>query len=393
MIFSLEVLQAKHGDCLLLHFGDSNDPKIIVIDGGPSGVYNNFLKPRLIAIKDSRTPNEALRLSMVMVSHMDDDHANGICMLTDDIIGEGNDSPFTIDHLWINTFDDIVGNIQLPKISSINASSSAASIASLGIPGLEEKDHSISAVIASTGQGRQLRDNATALTITVNHPFTKLAGSTAVLVRGDTDQSVVDWDELKITVVSPGDEQLQKLQKQWDKDLKKAAADGDSSIIFASLTSNDTSPFNQSSIACLVELEGKKILLTGDARSDHILAGLESNNLLENGKLHVDILKMPHHGSIRNMKEEFLQAVTADHYVISADGSYDNPEKPLLSMLVDHVSKGTVHFTNHTGKKNIETDIDTFLQNLEDANSDLKVVFPKAGADSMVIDLLDEIDF
>ena len=77
MIFTLEALQAKHGDCLVLHYGPNEDPKIIVIDGGPGGVYKDSLKPRLLEIRDALTPDDSLPLSMLMVSHMDDDHVNG----------------------------------------------------------------------------------------------------------------------------------------------------------------------------------------------------------------------------------------------------------------------------------------------------------------------------
>ena len=43
----LEALRAKYGDALLLHSGDEDDPQLVVIDGGPPGVYNDALKPRL----------------------------------------------------------------------------------------------------------------------------------------------------------------------------------------------------------------------------------------------------------------------------------------------------------------------------------------------------------
>lgn len=393
MIFSLEVLQAKHGDCLLLHYGESEDPKLIVIDGGPSGVYDNFLKPRLLEIKSNNFPDRPLPISMVMVSHMDDDHANGICRLTDEIIDEGDTPTFEIDDMWVNTFDDIVGNIQLPGISSIAASATAASIDSIGLPGLSDKDDEVVAVIASTGQGRQLRDNANKLTITLNRPFKKM-GKKAVLVRGDTKESIVPWENLKITVVSPDQTRLETLQKKWDKDLKLAKEKGDTSIIVASLTALDSSPFNVSSIACLVELKEKNILLTGDGRSDDIYKGLEKNKLLDSkGKLHVDILKMPHHGSIRNMQKEFLENITADHYVISADGSNDNPDKPLLDLLVSTVKKGTVHITNHSGKKDIKKNIDAFIKKLGTVGSKLKVKFPEKEGNSMVIDLINKIKY
>ena len=57
MLMTLEVLQAKKGDALLLHVGDEAAPALVVIDGGPRGVYNHSLRPRLEAIRgelDSR---------------------------------------------------------------------------------------------------------------------------------------------------------------------------------------------------------------------------------------------------------------------------------------------------------------------------------------------------
>src|ERR687898_214368 len=69
---SLEVLRAEHGDCLLLHHGDD----IILIDGGPSGVYKPTLKPRLQELMAERP--RPLFQQMVMVSHIDDDHIVGL---------------------------------------------------------------------------------------------------------------------------------------------------------------------------------------------------------------------------------------------------------------------------------------------------------------------------
>ena len=61
-------------------------------------------------------------------------------------------------------------------------------------------------------------------------------------------------------------------------------------------------------------------MLTGDARGDRILAGLEASGILaKDGVLRVDLLKLPHHGSRNNMEPAFFQRIVADHYVISAD--------------------------------------------------------------------------
>src|SRR6185369_14567346 len=49
----------------------------------------------------------------------------------------------------------------------------------------------------------------------------------------------------------------------------------------------------------------------------------------------VDVLKMMHHGSIRNVNQAFLKKITADKYVISADGTYDNPDYETLKLIVE----------------------------------------------------------
>ena len=64
--------------------------------------------------------------------------------------------------------------------------------------------------------------------------------------------------------------------------------------------------------------------------------------------MRVDLLKVPHHGSERNFEQEFFEQVTADHYVISADGKYGNPDVETLRMLTQARGKDryTIWFTN-----------------------------------------------
>lgn len=389
MIFSLEILQAKFGDCLILHFGDNNNHHLMVIDGGPAGVYRNVLKPKLLGLKNKLSPASPLPLSMVMVSHMDDDHVNGILALTDDVIEREKDHStplFELKHLWFNTFDDIIGNIEIPEISSIAASASAATLND--VPEMVNAEHSIAAVIASTSQGRQLRANATALSAIVNDPFPKPNGK-ARLVRGDGSNSVVDWDGLRITVVHPNSQRLEEYQKKWDKDLEKAKADGDNSII-SSILRPDTSPFNLSSIVCLIEFGGKKILLTGDSRAEDIIDGLELNGLIDaDRRLHVDILKLPHHGSIRNATAEFYERIKADNYVISADGKHDNPDKLLLDLIAEKVESGTLFFTNKDGENGLRAKMETFEGELSDNRPALKIQYRDETKPSFVIHLGD----
>jgi len=172
---------------------------------------------------------------------------------------------------------------------------------------------------------------------------------------------------------------------------------GDNSISFASLSGLDTSPFNLSSIVCLVEFQDKKILFTGDARSDDVLNGLQSANLLnQHGKIHVDILKIPHHGSDRNSSQYFFEQVTADHYVISGDGSHENPDKATLVMLAEATAGRndfTIHFTYHDGEHGLRRKLDEFIEDERSHGRSFAVNFRGEDSNSIILNLLEGLNY
>jgi hypothetical protein len=394
MIFSLEVIQAKHGDCLLLHYGSNEDPQFILIDGGPSGVYKKFLKPRLEEIKKVFSDDEALNIPLMMISHMDDDHVRGILDMTGEIttdLDEEKEPMFEIESAWFNSFDDIIGNIQIPNFSKIKTGASAANLDAI-IPNIESFDHHNTAVLASTGQGRRLKLDIEALLSVVNN------GNSLIYSEGKGNS--INFDEnLEIIIIHPNEKRLQKMQKKWDADLKLAKKKGDDSIIFASIAGDrDNSPFNLASIVCLVKSHGKTILLTGDARDDDILDGLTSHELLDNnGQLFVDILKIPHHGSDRNASRNFFSKVIAKNYIISGDGKHHNPEKSLLQMIEDGTEgitdDFTILFTNKKGKFDLEKKLDAFEKSKDDNGRNFKLEFLPEGDNSIVVDLLDQLAY
>ena len=117
----------------------------------------------------------------------------------------------------------------------------------------------------------------------------------------------------------------------------------------------DRSVYNLASIVVLVEADGKRILLTGDGRGDHTLEGLEKAKLMDaKGRIELDVLKMPHHGSVRNVEETYFERIRAKHYVISADGKFDNPDVETLEMIsaARPDDKFTIHLTYPMDKFN-----------------------------------------
>jgi len=139
--------------------------------------------------------------------------------------------------------------------------------------------------------------------------------------------------------------ELKKLQAkhdQWLKDLKaKGLKPSDALSAYV-----DKSVPNLSSLVLLATCGGKSILLTGDARGDKILEGLESVGALKPGKsMHVDVLKVPHHGSSNNLETGFFERIPADRYVFSGNGEHGNPERESLEMLLE--ARGTDPFEAH----------------------------------------------
>jgi hypothetical protein len=149
--------------------------------------------------------------------------------------------------------------------------------------------------------------------------------------------------------------------------------------------------FNLSSIVVLAEVGGKRMPLTGNVRGDDVLAGLKGAKLLKDGRCHVDLLKLPHYGSDRNVATEFFEQVTADHYVISADAKHGNPDPPTLRMLTEARGSDeyTIHLTNlpgppHEGKKFLE-------QDRADNDRKYKVVVRDVAALSLKVELSDPL--
>jgi hypothetical protein len=383
MLFTLEALSAKHGDSLLLHYGKPAAPKLIVIDGGPAGVYRASLRPRLTELKDSRSPNAPLKIRMLMVSHLDDDHINGVLAFLDDLVEKQNNEeevPYDITTLWHNSFDDIIGNESdelLAALSAAIADNSSGKAASAGIP----LSSAGSALAASVPQGRDVRNNAGLLALSINDPF-----GTLVAVPGKGKKTISLGDGLKFTVLGPVEERIEKLQEEWNEVLKKKglATNAKGKSIAAAFV--DESVFNLSSIAVLAEAGKKTMLLTGDSRGDDIMKALQSSGMLKSGSIHVDLLKLPHHGSDRNVATEFFRTVTADHYVCSADGRFGNPEISTLQMISEARGKEkfTIHLTNQ------EKRLDKFFASEKKKGKKYNVVYRDPDAFSLWVDLGDD---
>jgi beta-lactamase superfamily II metal-dependent hydrolase len=350
----LEALQADEGDCLILHSGTEADPQRILIDGGPGGVYKASLRPRLLELGQGGP----VRLKLMMVSHIDDDHVLGLLELVDEIIREqGVSAPIAeIDAIWHNGFDDLTPDDFDAAVDAV-------------------------AIRASVDSGRRLQAAARRLTATLNDQFDKL-----VLAR---PQQPATYGDVTLRVLAPSQEQLDRLEAKWRRETKNLArTDPRRAAIAADFT--DRSVSNLASIVALAECDSKRILLTGDARGDHVMTALDEAGLSFSLTDRVDVLKVPHHGSDRNAKRSFFEAVPADHYLISADGKHDNPSVATLRMISEARPDDdfTLHFTNREMDRGIGEAVATFLEDERQSGRSYRANFRDDAASSISIELL-----
>jgi hypothetical protein len=165
----------------------------------------------------------------------------------------------------------------------------------------------------------------------------------------------VTLGKLKISVLGPSDDDIEKLRVGWQKWLdanEKALRELQAEMLEDEERLGTLSPrivanpmldaalgeglkkvtaANLASLMLLVEEDVFSVLLTGDGVSQEILDGLAHHGKLDaNKRIHVNVLKVQHHGALGNVEAEFVKSVTADHYVFCGNGAHHNPEKEVV---------------------------------------------------------------
>ncbi|GAA1038404.1 hypothetical protein GCM10009557_54300 [Virgisporangium ochraceum] len=313
-VLTLHLLPARHGDALLLQYGTGSDTHSVLIDGGPSSTVTR----RAItgALHDVHS------LDLLVVTHIDADHITGVLDLF-----ERAGLPARVDDVWFNGWDHLPSD----KL------------------GAKQGDR-LSAAIRRRG-------------LSWNGAF----GGEAVMVPDAGQLPVRELPGgLRLTLLSPTRQALADLRPVWKKEVEKAEREtaartrppqpdrlGDERLDPESLAitpfDSDDSAANGSSIAFLAEYEGSGVLLTGDAHSGILVAGLR-RLAAERGKLPViGALKVPHHGSRYNVSTELINAIDCGRFLFSTDGTnYGHPDAAAIARIVTHRTGSRLEFNYRT---------------------------------------------
>lgn len=359
---NIRIFQSFKGDCLLIESEEGG--KRILCDGGTPAAMKTFIAKQL---EDIET------IDLIYVSHIDQDHIGGVLTLleaayewkTFNVLSNSGDPPRNpqvprapaIKGLWHNSFRDLIKDNH-GTIENLLAASAPALQASV-VPDMVKLGREYAQIAASIPEA--LKVSRLAKSDLLDIPLNRLASTPSAskkLLMARKNQKSETFGSLQVTIIGPSEDELEALRKGWDEwlrdpknrktahNIRDQYANSLSGPISAGVNPLDlrdwngvpeyegvTAP-NVASLVLLVEEGESSLLLTGDSHPKMILDGLEAAGRIDDGFIHLDVLKFPHHGSEHNMTREFGNTVSADHYIFCGNGEHTNPEITVLDQVL-----------------------------------------------------------
>jgi beta-lactamase superfamily II metal-dependent hydrolase len=327
-VFRLVMHVASEGDALTLTWGEEGKLFHALVDLGRTGDYK-AIRPTL---------KEIGRFELFTISHIDADHIAGAMPLLKE-----PSAPFAPADVWFNAWHHLRNAAARRK----NAE------------GLET---------LSAKQGEKL----SAGIVRFRWPWNRAFGPNGIVsVDSPGAQNDIDLTgNLKVRLLSPGDEELAAMEPVWMKELARAnlrpldpdeppeEPPGDlealSSLNVEALAKKpfieDAAAPNGSSIAFIAEFGERRALLGADAHPGVIERNLRKLGYGETNRLKVDLFKLCHHGSKANTSPSLLKIIDCMHFAISTDGTKHNhpdPETIARILLNDPGRQKTLYFNTN----------------------------------------------
>lgn len=294
----LHILRAEHGDAFILSVKNGEKETNIVIDSGPSCAYKVVTKEweKLKAI------------DLLVITHFDEDHSG---VLADYLVRKPEFAD-KVKEFWFNC---------------------------PGVIPCENK-----ATVAGTDDCKTLKD---------------------FFCERENEGKMYDWRDkvlcgtkyvddnglVCLHVIAPNEETKDAFAKEYIKRTHDDTTVASSTTVDEAMQksleelNNEPSPLtkqtiNGSSISFVLETaDGRKFLFLGDVTEKQVIDYLMSQGYSEEKKLKVDFLKVPHHGSNKNLSEQLLNLIECNHYIISTNGgrgSTKHPDRQTIAKILLH---------------------------------------------------------
>lgn len=324
MATTIRLLAASHGDSILVSHSSGARTVNLLIDGGPAkafGIGSGGRRPGPLRRALDEIVEKGQCIDLVILTHIDSDHIKGLIKAFQ---AEGYLSTLA-KRVWLNASSNISAYLREDEIheNSIPFSTSDNPETSVSDGKTFEQ------ILSKLGCWRR-----------------------EIIVAGD----VIVEAPFKFTILSPSYEDLRKLNCIWPDETPPAYTAGEANDYHHSLSDllkndkfvADTSFANGSSIAFILEVEEKKILLLGDAYAPTVVQSLKNFGYTKDKKLSVDYVKISHHGSHFNTSIDMLDLIDCRSYLISTDGTkHGHPHKRTIARILSAHPDNVIYF-NYT---------------------------------------------
>lgn len=333
-MFTIEMLPARHGDCLWIEYGTRDNPRRVLIDGGPPQTAE-ILRQRIEAIPEDRRAFELL-----VITHVDEDHLGGLLeILADPPAG------LAFRDIWFNAWKHLR---DIPphggRLGAVQGEMLSALLERRRLPWNRAFDGQR---IAVDDEGRL--------------PQRPLEGG------------------LTLTLLTPSLGALRRFRRQWERETIKAGLTAGSveeaiarmekrrivrpGVLGAGIEPDrlarapftpDRSLANGSSIALLAEFEGTRCLLAGDAHAGALLTALQRLGEQEDERRPaIDAFKLAHHGGKHNTSVDLIGAVRCRRFLFSTSGDrFKHPDLESVARVITTTEPGGSLCFNYRSERN-----------------------------------------
>ncbi|WP_394548564.1 AVAST type 1 anti-phage system MBL fold metallo-hydrolase Avs1a [Priestia aryabhattai] len=345
----VEMYPALEGDSFLVSIGDEKKTHIL-IDGGFKETFNVFLKFRL-----KKMFQNGEQLSLVVVTHIDTDHIEGIIELFKENKSDKHPLIIPINEVWHNSYKHLCTSEHPQEKLTSDERAILSDIVNQGYANQNKTRDNQSKDISA-------KDGSTLAALLYGGEYKWNSSFNGQAINCEIKDLISLTEDINIRILSPDSQSIEKLRKYWFKELKKKKYDfklSDDEIfddayeffmlnqsVYEQLDENkeissknegvnidallkrkmnyDNSPVNSSSISFIIEYKEKKLLFLADSNPRIIEKQIQKLvNQLEYTPF-FDLIKISHHGSHRNTSPELLDLIDSSLYLFSTNGKKNN---------------------------------------------------------------------
>lgn len=359
----INLFNAGNGDAILLESGGTE----LLFDGGTTSSYEKWGHK----LKSYR------KLDAVFITHIDNDHTNGIIKFLEENGCSHNPQIIKIERIYFNGIEQILND---HITNSEEYAMEMNQIASLS-------DDEVDGQKIGYSEGMSL-----SYIIHKN----KYVINPEISGKRFCKEAISEFDifDVNIQVIGPSNSCLDKMSTLWLSEIKRHRvrkvvlnkkhatafeayisrfddAHDDYSSNISSKAQNtisslakekyirDNSLNNESSISLYIKDRNHSILMLGDCHGEQVISWLNDNNI-EN--LNIDAIKLPHHGSARNFPKELIKRINCSKYIISTNGAkFHHPDKNLIARIIYFSQNNELDF--YFNLKNDSFDFNFFNNN------------------------------